>query len=29
MDVAVASMQVRDLDQAVFAHGALLFAAHA
>ena len=27
MDVTVASMEVRDLDQALFAHGALLFAA--
>ena len=29
MDVTVASMEVRDLDQALFAHGALLFAATA
>jgi hypothetical protein len=27
MDVAEASMEVRDLNQALFAHGALLFAA--
>jgi hypothetical protein len=29
MNVAVASMEVRDLDEALFAHGALLFAAPA